>query len=98
MRRLSMTKAELIERVFRDNRPRKISRVAITNMVDTAFDLLAKGIKRDGKFTYPGFGAFNLRKRKEREGRNPKTGEKIVIKARTTIAFRAAPRLKASLR
>ncbi len=93
-----MTKAELIDRVFRDNRPRKISRVAIKEMVDTAFELLAKGVKRDGKFTYPGFGAFILRNRKARKGRNPKTGETIEIKARKTIAFRTAPKLKQSLR
>lgn len=93
-----MTKAEFIERVFKDNKPRKIPRVAICEMVETAFDLLAKGIKRDGKFTYPGFGAFLLRKRKARNGRNPKTGEPLVIKASQTVAFRAAPKLKSSLR
>ncbi|HLG20492.1 MAG TPA: HU family DNA-binding protein [Bdellovibrionota bacterium] len=93
-----MTKAELIERVFKDNKPRRISRVAITEMIDGTFDLLAKGIKRDGKFTYPGFGAFTLRKRKARTGRNPKTGEPIMIEARRAIAFRPAPLLKQSLR
>ncbi len=93
-----MTKAELIERVFKDNKPRGIPRVAIIEMVDAAFDLLAKGVIRDGKFTYPGFGAFNLRKRKERKGRNPKTGECLTIKAHQTIIFRPAPTLKQSLR
>ena len=93
-----MTKAELIERVFKDNRPRRISRVAVTQMIDSAFEFLQKGIKRDGKFTYPGFGAFSVRKRKARQGRNPKTGEPITIEARKTVAFRPAPRLKQSLR
>ena len=93
-----MTKAELIERIFKDTKPRGIPRVAVAEMVDTAFALLAKGIKQDGKFTYPGFGAFNLRKRKQRNGRNPKTGEPIVIGARRTITFRPAPKLKQSLR
>lgn len=93
-----MTKAEFIERIFKDNRPRRISRVAIREMVDTAFELLSKGIKRDGKFTYPGFGAFVLRKRKARNGRNPKTGVPILIEARKTVSFRPAPKLKSSLR
>lgn len=93
-----MTKAEFIERVFKDNRPRKIPRVAIAEMVDTAFELMEKGIKKDGKFTYPGFGAFVLRKRRERKGRNPKTGQPLTIKASQTVAFRAAPKLKQSLR
>ena len=93
-----MTKAEFIERVFKDNKPRRIPRVAIIEVVDGAFNVLVKGIRRDGKFTYPGFGAFNLRSRKARNGRNPKTGEKIIIEARKTISFRAAPRLKQTLR
>jgi DNA-binding protein HU-beta len=93
-----MTKAEFIERVFKDNRPRKIPRVAIAEMVETAFDLMTQGIRKDGKFTYPGFGALVLRKRRERKGRNPKTGESLIIKASQTAAFRAAPKLKQFLR
>ncbi len=93
-----MTKAELIERVFKDNRPRKIPRVAIREMIDSAFVLLANGIKKDGKFACPGFGAFVLKKRKARRGRNPKTGESLMIAARQTVTFRPAPRLKQSLR
>lgn len=93
-----MTKAELIERIFKDNKPRRIPRVAIEQMVDTAFELLMKGIKRDGRFTYPGFGAFVLRKRKARNGRNPKTGQPLVIQARQTVTFRPAPKLKQTLR
>ncbi len=93
-----MTKAELIERVYKDNKLRGLPRVAIAEMVDSVFDLLAKGIMKDGKFTYPGFGAFNLKKRKERKGRNPQTGKTITIKAHKTITFRPAPTLKQSLR
>ncbi|MFH1262662.1 MAG: HU family DNA-binding protein [Pseudomonadota bacterium] len=93
-----MTKAEFIERVFRDNRPRRIPRVAIAEMVEAAFELIAKGVKRDGKFTYPGFGAFLLRKRNARAGRNPKTGEPLTIPANQTASFRAAPKLRQSLR
>jgi nucleoid DNA-binding protein len=93
-----MTKAEFIERVFKDNRPRRVARVAIAEMVETAFDLMTQGIAKDGKFTYPGFGALLLRKRKERKGRNPKTGSSLIIPANRTVAFRAAPKLKESLR
>jgi DNA-binding protein HU-beta len=93
-----MTKAEFIERVFKDNRPRRIPRVAIIEMVESAFNLITKGVKREGKFTYPGFGAFTLRKRKARQGRNPTTGEPITIQPSLTLSFRAAPKLKESLR
>ena len=93
-----MTKAELIERVFKDNKLRRLPRVAVAEMIDAAFDNIGKGLRRDGKFTYPGFGAFNVRKRKARTGRNPKTGEPIEIKAQRGISFRPSPKLKSTLR
>ena len=93
-----MTKAELVERVYKDNKMRGLPRVAIAEMVDSIFELLGKGIIKDGKFTYPSFGAFNLKKRKERQGRNPQTGKTLTIKAHKTITFRPAPTLKQSLR
>lgn len=92
-----MTKLELVERVFKDNKFRKIPRTAIERMMDDAFELLAKSIRKDGKFTYPGFGSFVLRKRKARRGRSPQTGEEIVIQARRTVVFKSSPRLKETL-
>ena len=93
-----MTKGKFIERVFKDNRPRRIPRVAITEMVTTAFDLIVRGIKNDGKFTYPKFGAFNLRKRKARQAINPKTKKPMNIPDRKTILFKPSPDLKNTLR
>lgn len=45
-------------------------------------------VKRSGEFTMPGFGKLVLSNRKEREGRNPATGAKITIPAKTTLKFR----------
>ncbi|MCO4763923.1 MAG: HU family DNA-binding protein [Myxococcales bacterium] len=46
------------------------------------------------KVTLPGFGTFSTRRSKEREGRNPATGEKITISARTVPVFKAGKGLK----
>ena len=92
-----MTKLELVERVFKDNRFRKIPRTTVERMLDDAFELVKKSIQKDGKFTYPGFGSFVLRKRKARKGRSPQNGEPIVIKARRTVVFKSSPQLKDSL-
>ena len=52
----------------------------------------------DGKkVNFAGFGTFEPRARKAREGRNPKTGEKMQIKASTAAGFSAAKALKEKL-
>ena len=58
---------------------------------------IRKAIKKDKRFTYPGFGTFTVRNRKARKGRNPQTGEEIKINASMTVGFKPAPTLKNSL-
>lgn len=92
-----MTKAELIDKVCENNAKRGLSKAACEEIVDSVFDSVSHCIKKDKKFTYPGFGTFTIRKRKARKGRNPQTGEEINIAASKTVGFRPAPSLKNSL-
>ena len=91
-----MTKAELIERVAKDAGP-AISKKRVASIIESAFDHLHKAIRKDKRFTYPGFGTWSVKKRKARKGRNPKTGEMIAIAPTKTVAFKPAPNFKASL-
>lgn len=91
-----MTKVELIEAVMK-TQAGDITKKAVTEIVDSVFDTVAKTIKKEKKFTYPGFGTFSLRERKARTGRNPQTGESIQIKKSKTIGFRPAKSLKETL-
>jgi DNA-binding protein HU-beta len=56
--------------------------------LDTLSTLAYKAIKKDGEFVLPGFGKLVKQKRKARMGRNPKTGQKIKIPAKTVVKFR----------
>ena len=49
----------------------------------------------DGAARIPGFGTFRLQHKAERQGRNPRTGEAIPIKARNVVTFHASHKLKA---
>jgi DNA-binding protein HU-beta len=53
--------------------------------------------KKNGEFTIPGIGKLVKQHRKAREGRNPATGEKIKIPAKTVIKFRVAKAAKDSV-
>ncbi len=91
-----MTKAELIEKIMKSTKL-DVSKKYYTEIVDGAFAEMSKTIKKDKRFTYPGFGTFNVKKRKARKGRNPQTGEVIKIKASKTVGFKPAPKLKGIL-
>ena len=51
-------------------------------------------IVQTGRFTIPDFGAFVVRETAKRTGRNPRTGEKVAVKAGATVRFKASPALK----
>jgi len=92
-----MTKAELIDKVLSAKGMPELSKKAMGQVVDQVFDTISVAIKKEKGFSYPGFGTFKVRTRKARTGRNPRTGEKIKIKASKNVAFKAAPKLKGRL-
>ena len=55
-------------------------------------------IDKKEKVVITGFGTFSIRKRAQRPGRNPKTGEKITIEARKAPGFTAGKTLKKAVR
>lgn len=91
-----MTKAELVEAVAGKHGD-GMSRRAVGEMLDFVFDQIARSVKRQGRFLYPGFGTFTLKKRSGRVGRNPRTGEALTIAPSKTVGFKPAPELKKSL-
>ena len=90
-----MTKADLIERV-KATRP-DLSKRQVSDVVDAVFENLARAIRKDKRFSVPGFGTFSLKKRAGRVGRNPQTGAEIQIAPTKTVGFKPAPELKRSL-
>ncbi|RZB37103.1 MAG: DNA-binding protein HU-beta [Desulfobacteraceae bacterium Eth-SRB2] len=87
-----MTKAELVENMAKDA---KISKAAAGSALDSFIANVTKALKKkDGKVTLVGFGTFTKIRRKARKGRNPQTGEKIKIKARNAVKFKAGKKLK----
>ena len=90
-----MTKAELLDLVH--GKVEGLSKRQVTEIVDVVFESLVEAIRADERFSYPGFGTFTVKERAAREGRNPRTGESIKIKASKTVGFKPAPKFKDSL-
>ena len=92
-----MTKDELIISVMNACKGDDLSKRLTNDILDNAFSAIGKAIKKNKRFSYPGFGTFTVRKRKARMGRNPQTGEIIKINASKTVGFKPSPKLKGSL-
>lgn len=91
-----MTKAELIASVA-SMIGRDISKKAVGEVIDALFLQLKKGLKKDKRFSYPGFGTFSVRKRAARMGRNPRTNDAIRIPAYKTVVFTPSKSFKGKL-
>jgi DNA-binding protein HU-beta len=90
----AMTKQDLVEAVAKAT---GLSKRGAAGAVEATIEGIAKGIRKEKRLALSGFGTFTVRKRKARTGRNPRTGEEIMIGASKTIGFKAAPGLKSGL-
>ena len=90
-----MTKVELIEKMAKDA---KIKKVAACAVLESFMGNVTKALKkRNGKVTLVGFGTFRKVYRKTHKGRNPQTGEQIKIKGRNVVTFKAGKALEAKI-
>ena len=86
-----MTKSELVESLAQDL---GLSKTAAKRALETVLERITTGLIRDQKCQIQGFGTFHAKMRKERMGRNPQTGEPMLIAARKTVTFKPVAALK----
>jgi DNA-binding protein HU-beta len=75
----------------------RCTKVDADRNISALVEILSGILKKGDKITLAGFGVFEVRERAARNGRNPRTGESLKIKATTVPAFKAATKLKAAL-
>ena len=89
-----MNKQGLVETVARRLECTKARAAELVDLIFSANGLIAGELRKGNKVQISGFGNFEVRRRKARQGRNPRTGKEINIKASTVPAFRAGKSLK----
>ncbi len=70
------------------------SKIISENIVNDIFYIITSAFKENEKVKITSFGTFQIRRKNERIGRNPKTKEKKIISARKVITFRASKLFK----
>jgi integration host factor subunit alpha len=89
---MALTKADMAESLFNEL---GLNKREARELVDMYFEELRASLAVGEQVKLSGFGNFDLRDKKERPGRNPKTGEEIPITARRVVTFRPGQKLKA---
>ncbi len=89
-----MNKTQLIEAMAADA---GINKTQAKKALESFLNNVANTLKKGGKVTLIGFGTFSTVTRKAREGRNPATGKKITIPAKTVVKFKAGSELQKGL-
>ena len=68
--------------------------LASVRLAGAAIEAIKAEIIETGRFSLPDFGSFTVRETPKRSALNPRTGEKVAVKAGATVKFKAAPSLK----
>jgi nucleoid DNA-binding protein len=89
-----MTKQQLIEKVAAKT---ELGKADVELAVDAVLDVIAEALRSDERVDLRGFGSFVVKDRKERQGRNPRTGETITIAAKRDASFRPGKELTEKL-
>ncbi|MET0028228.1 MAG: integration host factor subunit alpha [Candidatus Thiodiazotropha sp.] len=89
---MALTKADMAARLFDEL---GLNKREAKEMVEMFFEEVRLSLERGGQVKLSGFGNFDLREKKQRPGRNPKTGKEIPISARRVVTFRPGQKLKA---
>lgn len=89
---MALTKADMAERLFDEL---GLNKREAKEMVELFFEKIRMALENGQQVKLSGFGNFDLREKRQRPGRNPKTGEEIPISARRVVTFRPGQKLKA---
>ena len=89
-----MTKKDLIDSIVEEM---NYSRKEASELVDTFFETMKSKIEEDGKLKISRFGSFEVYRKKERIGRNPKTMKEAQIEARNVVRFKGSSILRNSI-
>jgi len=88
---MSLTKQDIVNALVKKTELTQTQALVLTNQF---FDQIIETLKNGEEVKLSSFGNFVVREKTQRPGRNPKTGEEVIISARKVVTFKAGPKLK----
>ena len=89
---MPLTKADLIDQVHESNP--KMTKTQARQAVETILRIIKFSLKNGEDVLLSGFGKFNVKAKSTRKGRNPQTGESMMLDARKVVTFKPSPKLR----
>ena len=88
---MTLTKAQIIEEIRTKN---GLTRKQSTETVEAFIETIKKTLESDEDVLISGFGKFSVKHKAERKGRNPATGEDMMLAPRKVVTFRCSGKLR----
>ncbi len=91
---MTLTKANIVDVVYDRT---QVTKKEASEYVNELFELMKEALEDGEEIKVSGFGKFEVRRKGERVGRNPRTGDEIVIPERKVLRFKVSQVLKDEL-
>lgn len=88
---MALTKASLIDRIYTST---DLPKVRSTELVDTLLEIMKATLESGEEILISGFGKFYVKEKGQRRGRNPHTGETLMLRPRRVVTFTCSGVLK----
>jgi len=88
---MSLTKIDIINSIYDEI---GIPKKECVSIVESVFDIIKDELNHGNDVMISGFGKWTVKRKRERKGRNPKTGEALMIDARRVVTFKPSSVLR----
>ena len=83
----TLTKAQIVENLFAKN---MFTKGESAQIIETLFELMKASLENGDDVLISGFGKFSVRSKNQRRGRNPQTGEPVMLDSRKVVTFKCS--------
>jgi integration host factor subunit alpha len=91
---MTLTKAQIIETLFAKG---GLTKKESAQVIDTFFDLIKQSLENGEDVLISGFGKFSVKEKQARRGRNPQTGEPMMLAPRKAVTFKSSVVLRGAM-
>jgi DNA-binding protein HU-beta/integration host factor subunit beta len=93
--RQAVTKRDIVRSIAEQG---DLSQTETLKLVQQTFDALVDALVREGRVELRNFGVFQIKHREARQARNPRTGEAVMVRARSVVTFKPGKEMEARVR
>ena len=91
---MTLTKAQIVEALFARN---IFTKTGSAQIIETLFELIKQSLQNGEDVLISGFGKFSVKEKCQRNGRNPQTGEAVILPPRKVVTFKCSNVLRAGM-